>query len=86
VTICLVLCLSLFFSNCCFVIVKVSFIGILTYKSLILYVIILWLLFILSAEILCARFSEFRVLYWFSSCRCCFKMSFSFFFCVRVHS
>jgi len=50
-----------------------------TYRSFVLYVNILRLSFILSVEMLCAKFSEFCVLYWFSSCRRCFKILFSFF-------
>jgi hypothetical protein len=79
IIICLVLQLSSFFRSCCLVIVRVSFIRIFTYRSFMSYVIISRLSFILSVEMLRARFSEFCVLYWFSSCRCCFKISFSLF-------
>jgi len=72
--ICLVMYLSLFFRSCCLVIVRVSSIGMFTYRSFMSYVIILRLSFILSVDMLCAKFSEFCVLYWFSSCRCYFKI------------
>ena len=76
--ICLVFCLSLFFISCS-VIFSVSTIGMLTYRSFMLNVAILWFSFTLIVGRLHARLSEFCVLCSFSSCSCCFSMLFSFF-------
>jgi hypothetical protein len=60
------------------VIFSVSSIGLLTYRSFMSNVAILWFSFTLIVGILHARLSEFCVFYLFSSCSCCLSM-FSFF-------
>ena len=82
--ICLVFCLSLFFISCCSVIFSVSSIGMLTYRSFMSNVAILWFSFTLIVGRLHARLSEFYVLYSFSSCSCCLSMLFSFFVILYV--
>jgi hypothetical protein len=61
---CFVICMSLSFESNDFVIMSVSCIGILTYKSFISYVIILWFSFIFRFVKSSAKVVEFLMLYW----------------------
>jgi hypothetical protein len=58
-----------------YVVLSVSCIGMFTYKSFMMYVIILWCLFIVSFVRLSASSIEFFTLYWLLRCRCLFIIS-----------
>ena len=74
----LVICLSLFVRSCVLVISIVSFMGILTLRSLMSSVSSLCLFLNFSFIRSLAKVFELLVVYWLSSCRCLFSTMFNF--------
>ena len=74
----LVVCVSMFMRSLFLVILMVSFMGMLTYRSLMSKVRSLWLGVILSFVTALAKVLELVAVYWLSRCRLWFRILFSF--------